>query len=267
MVRSSLFFSAFLLALALAGCGPKAKTEVDGNAPNAKQGDGGKLEVAKVDLAKGPNGEVIVQVDEGKERKSGYKSKTGKTVIRHGPCVLFYDQLDGKKRWEGDYYDNALHGKLTGWYKDGSLWFERWYDKGKPVGTHKGYGNGGKVVWELTYDDGKPRLNDVDCFCVVCQLGFLYGTSTWTFSNPNGEDSTVYRFTNGIATGFTERDFVRLLGSPSEKRDVRPDRPGFPVHEQDWVYRCKDGTVTCRISTVSSPLTMTQTKVSGRRKF
>ena len=175
--------------------------------------------------------------------------------------------MGGKKRWEGDYYDGALHGKLTGWYKDGSLWFERWYDKGNPVGTHKGYGNGGKVVWELAFNDGKPRINDVDCFCFVCQVGFLHGTSTWNLAHPNGEDSTVFRFTNAIAGSFNERDFIRLLGNPHEKRDVRPDRPGFPVSEQDWVYRCKDGTVTCRIFTVSSPPTMTQTKVSGRRKF
>jgi hypothetical protein len=265
-VDRTILFTALLLALlALTGCGPKAKTEADTNTPNAKPGDGAKQPaVAKVDLAKGPNGEVIVQVDEGKERKSGYKSKSGKTVIRHGPCVLFYDQLDGKKRWEGDYYDGALHGKMTGWHKDGTLWFERWFEKGKPVGTHKGYGKGGKVVWELSFNDGKPNISEVDCYCVVCQVAFLFGTPTWDWMHPNNENCTVYKFTNATRSAVSSKEFSALLGKP---HSTRP-RPKGILPFEEIVFQCKDGTVSWVVMTNQGELMADSLlKVSGRRKF
>ena len=68
----------------------------------------------------------------------------------------------------------------------------RWYDKGKPVGTHKGYDGKDNIAWTLRFDDGKPNIGDVDCFCVVCQLAFLYGTASWNKTNPFNEDCTLF---------------------------------------------------------------------------
>jgi hypothetical protein len=253
----------FLLTLlALAGCG--SKSQVGNPAGSGQSREAGKSEspaVSKVDLQKGPKGEEIVKVEKGKEQASGFKTKSGK-FVRHGPCVLFHDQIGGKKKWEGECYNGQWHGKLTGWYEDGSLWFERWYDKGKPVGTHKGYDGKDNIAWTLRFEDGKPNLAEVDCFCVVCQLAFLYGTASWNKSNPFNEDCTVFRFTKGIRSEIPDTEFLWLLGQPQERHDVLPNR-----YEQDWVYRCKDGTVTCRLVAGRVPLTMTQTKVSGRRKF
>lgn len=254
----------FLLAVTLlSGCGSKGSG--GGNAGDAEKPKGAvKKEspgVSKVDLAKGPKGEEITKSEQGKERASGFKTKSGK-FVRHGPCVLFHDRIGGKKKWEGECYDGRWHGKLTGWYEDGTLWFERWYDKGKPVDTHKGYDGKDNIAWTLRFDDGKPRIGDVDCFCVVCQLSFLYGTASWNKTNPNGEDSTLFRFTKTTRNEFPDTEFLWLMGQPQERHDVLPNR-----YEQDWVYRCKDGTVTCRMVAGKTPLVMTQTKVSGRRKF
>lgn len=254
----------FLLTLlALAGCG--SKSQVGNSAGSEQSREAGKSEsptVSKVDLQKGPKGEEIIKVEKGKEQASGFKTKGGK-FVRHGHYILFHDQIGGKKKREGQCYNGQWHGKLTGWYEDGSLNFERWYDKGKPVGTHKGYDGKDNIAWTLRFENGKPNIADVDCFCLVCQLAFLYGTNTWDRSNPIGENSTVFRFTKASRGGFSDTEFLWLLGQPQERHDVLPHR-----NEQDWVYRCKDGTVTCRMVKFSSnPLTMTQTKVSGRRKF
>lgn len=257
----------FLLAvMALAGCGTKG-TVTGGNSDVSNGADkneapakGDSPAVSKVDLGKGPKGEEIAQIEQGKERMSGFKNKNGK-FVRHGPYVLFHDRIGGKKKWEGECYDGQWHGKLTGWYEDGSLWFERWYDKGKPVGTHKGYDGKDNISWTLRFDDGKPNLAEVDCFCVVCQLAFLYGTASWNKANPFNEDSTVFTFTKA-SRDFTDTEFLWLLGQPQERHEVLPNK-----NEIDWVYRCKDGTVTCRVVKFKTPLTMTQTKVNGRRKF
>lgn len=263
-MRNVLFGCLVLLtALLLLGCGSKPS---DGGTGGDSEKTKGSIKnespaVSKVDLLKGPKGEEITKVEEGKEQMSGFKNKNGK-FVRHGPYVLFYDQVGGKKKWEGACYDGQWHGKLTGWYEDGSLWFERWYDKGKPVDTHKGYDGKDNIAWELRFDDGKPRISEVDCFCVVCQLAFLYGTASWNKAYPNGEDSTVYRFTKTTRKEIPDTEFLWLLGQPQERNDVLPNR-----YEQDWVYRCKDGTVTCRLVAGKAPLMMTQTKVSGRRKF
>lgn len=234
----------------------------DGSSPQVKSGpDGGSQAVAKVDFTKGPKGEEIIQVEEAKEKKAGFKNKNGK-FVSHGPYILFYDHVGGKKKWEGEKYDGQWHGKLTGWYQDGSLSFERNYEKGKPVGTHKGYDGKGNIVWSLRFDDGKPNLAEVDCFCVICQLAFLYGTDSWNKTRPFNEDCTVFRFTKGIRGEIPDTEFLWLLGQPQERHDVLPNR-----NEEDWVYRCKDGVVTCRVVKFRSPLTMTQTKVNGNRKF
>ena len=258
VVSGCLFLLTILL---LAGCG-KAKTGSEGDPPLSKVAKEGKSpDAPKTDYSKGPKGEEITRVEEGKEQMSGFKNKNGK-FVRHGPYVLFHDQIGGQKKWEGECYDGQWHGKLTGWYEDGSLWFERWYDKGKPVDTHKGYDGKDNIAWELRFDDGKPRISEVDCFCVVCQLAFLYGTASWNKVYPNGEDSTVYRFTKTTRKEIPDTEFLWLLGQPQERNDVLPNR-----YEQDWVYRCKDGTVTCRLVAGKAPLIMTQTKVSGRRNF
>jgi hypothetical protein len=254
----------FLLTLlALAGCG--SKSQVGNPAGSGQSREAGKSESPAVskqlDLQKGPKNEEITKVDKGKEQASGFKTKSGK-FVRHGPCVLFHDHIGGKKKWEGECYNGQWHGKLTGWYEDGSLWFERWYDKGKPVGTHKGYDGKDNIAWTLRFEDGKPNLAEVDCFCVVCQLAFLYGTASWNKTNPFNEDCTLFRFTKTIRGEIPDTEFLWLLGQPQERHDVLPNR-----YEQDWVYRCKDGTVTCRLVAGRVPLTMTQTKVSGRRKF
>lgn len=234
----------------------------DGNSPQVKAGsDGGSQAVAKVDFTKGPKGEEIIQVEEAKEKKAGFKNKNGK-FVSHGPYILFYDQVGGKKMWEGEKFDGQWHGKLTGWYKDGSLSFERWYDKGKPVGTHKGYDGRDKIVWTLRFEDGNPNLAEVDCFCVVCQIAFLYGSTTWNKARPFNEDCTLFTFTKGIRSEIPETEFLWLMGQPQDRHDVLPNR-----YEQDWVYRCKDGIVTCRLVKGRNPLTMTQTKVNGNRKF
>jgi hypothetical protein len=240
--------------------GPSSKANAGSRDKNAAQ-DGGAPAVSKVDLLKGPKGEEITKVEEGKEQMSGFKNKNGK-LVRHGPYVLFHDQIGGKKKVQGECYAGQWHGKLTGWYEDGSLWFERWYDKGKPVGTHKGYDGKDNIAWELRFDDGKPRISEVDCFCVVCQLAFLYGTASWNKTNPFNENCTLFRFTKTTRKNIPDTEFLWLLGQPQERHDVLPHK-----NEVDWVYRCKDGTVTCRVVKFSNPLTMTQTKVSGRRKF
>lgn len=240
--------------------GPSSKVNAGSGDKNAAQ-DGGAPAVSKVDLLKGPKGEEITKIEQGKERASGFNNKNSK-FVRHGPYVLFYDQVGGKKRWAGECYDGQWHGKLTGWYEDGSFWFERWYDKGKPVGTHKCYDGKDNIACELRFNDGKPNIAEVDCFCVVCQLAFLYGTASWNKTNPFDEDCTLFRFTKTTRKEIPDTEFLWLLGQPQERHDVLPNR-----YEQDWVYRCKDGTVTCRLVAGKAPLTMTQTKVSGRRKF
>lgn len=214
-----------------------------------------------VDFARGPKGEEVTRVEEGREQKSGFKDRRGK-FVRHGPYVLFYDRVGGKKKWQGECYSGRWHGKLTGWYEDGTLWFERWYDKGEPVGTHKGYDGKGKQVWTLRFENGKPRIAEVDCYCLICQLSFLYGTATWKWIHPNGSKDTVFRFTRGERAAIPESEFLWLMGQPQQRHDVLPRG-----YEQDWVYRCKDGTVTCRMVKFREPLSMTQTRVSGRRKF
>lgn len=252
-----------LIAFFLTGCGSKSNDGAKGHTLDPKpSGESDSPGVPKFDASKGPNGEEIVKVEDAKERKSGFKDAKGK-FVRHGPFTVFYDKVDGTKKWQGECNAGQWHGKVTGWYKDGSLWFERWYDKGKPVGTHKGYDGKGNVAWELRFDDGRPRLSEADCFCIICQLAFLYGTSTWDFSNPIGEDSTVYRFTKASRTEIPFSEFVGLLGPPHEKRDV-PGKKGFL---EEWVYRCKDGTVTCQVTALRGSITMSMTKVSGRRRF
>jgi hypothetical protein len=104
------------------------------------------------------------------------------------------------------------------------------------VGTHKGYDGKDNIAWTLRFEDGKPNLADVDCFCVVCQLAFLYGTASWNKSNPFNEDCTVFRFTKGIRSEIPDTEFLWLLGQPQERHDVLPNR-----YEQDWVYRCRAG--------------------------
>jgi hypothetical protein len=249
-----------LAVMTATGCGSKGS---GGNAGDSEKPKGTvKKEspvVSTVDLAKGPKGEEVIKTEQGKERVSGFKTKSGK-FIRHGPYVLFHDKIGGKKKWEGECFDGQWHGKLTGWFEDGSLWFERWYDKGKPVGTHKGYDGKDNINWTLRFEDEKPNLAEVDCFCVVCQLAFLYGTASWDKANPFNEDCTLFKFTKA-SRDFTDTEFLWLLGQPQERHEVLPNKS-----EVDWVYRCKDGTVTCRVVKFTS-LTMTQTKVSGRRKF
>lgn len=263
-MRNVLFGCLVLLtALLLPGCGSKPS---DGGTGGDSEKTKGTIKyespaVSKVDLLKGPKGEEVAKVEEGKEQMSGFKNKNGK-FMRHGPYVLFYDQVGGKKKCEGACYDGQWHGKLTGWYEDGSLWFERWFDKGKPVDTHKGYDGKDNIAWTLRFENGKPNIADVDCFCVVCQLAFLYGTASWNKTNPFDEDCTLFRFTKTNRKEIPDTEFLWLMGQPQERHDVPPNR-----YEQDWVYRCKDGTVTCRLVAGKGPLTMTQTKVSGRRKF
>lgn len=222
--------------------------------------------ISKVDFSKGPKGEVIAKVEEANEQKSGFKNKNG-TFVRHGPCVLFYDRIGGKKRWEGERYNGQWHGKLTGWYENGSLWFERWYDKGTPVGTHKGYDGKDKINWELRFDaNGKPNIGEVDCYCVVSQVAFLYGSSEWTYFHPHNEDRTLYQFKHGVRSTLVQGEFIRLLGSPQQAHNAK--KVGM-IQYEEWVYRCKDGTVHCVvwINQDGELVWDSLLKVSGRRKF
>ena len=264
MIRSMLLLMMF--AIAGTGCGKKAAVGTEGDPPKGADPAGGSAPPAlpAVDYSKGPGGEEIVRVVEGKERLAGFKDKKGR-LVRHGPCSLHYGTADGPKKWEGEYAAGKWHGKMTGWYKDGSLWFERWFDKGKPVGTHKGYDAAGKVVWELRFDAaGKPNIAEVDCFCVVNQVAFLFGTPTWDWTHPNGENTTAYKFTNAAFGEIDAATFLALLGQPHEVHA----RPKGILPFDELVFRCKDGTVRWVVMNLHGKLKADSLlRVSGRRKY
>lgn len=263
MPRSVLLL--LVIAVAATGCGKKPTAGADGDPPKgAGPADGAAPSLPPAgDYSKGPGGEEIVRLVEGKERLAGFKDKKGK-FVRHGTCSLHSGTADGPKLWEGDYEAGKRHGKLTGWYKDGTLWFERWFDKGKPVGTHKGY-DAGKVVWELRFDAaGKPNVGEVDCFCVVSQVAFLYGTPTWDWTHPSNENATAYKFTNAAFPRIDAATFVSLLGQPHEVHA----RPKGILPFDELVFRCKDGTVRWVVMNDHGKLMADSLlRVSGRRKY
>ncbi len=111
---------------------------------------------------------------------------------------------------------------------------------------------------------GKPNLAEVDCFCVVNQVAFLFGTPTWDWTHPNGENATAYQFTNAAFGEIDAATFVALLGQPHEVHA----KPKGILPFDELVFRCKDGTIRWVVMNLQGKLKADSLlRVSGRRKF
>lgn len=225
--------------------------------------------IANVDFSSGPNGEEVFKVEEDKRVVWGFRDESG-NFVRHGRCVEFFDQVNGTKRSEGHYYAGQPHGEIKTWFDSGELESERWFNKGQGVGTHKGYARDGSVAWEYAFaSDGTPLVQDATCESFIYQVAYLYRTNTWRWFHLNGEDATVYRFTNSPRSEIPFSELVRILGKPHELHN------GDQWHDQEWAYRCRDGVVVCKLTNYAAipnhnsrdAVVMTETKVNGLRTF
>ena len=175
MCRSALPVVMFLLMGVLAGCGSKNK----GAGPDGKAQDGGAAQappvIAKLDFSKGPNGEEVAKVETSERVYFAFQNKS-KTKVRHGLYTEFYDKGKAKKKVEGDCFAGEWHGTVTEWYESGEKRAERFYDRGKGVGTHQGFDKEGKVAWSLPFDsNGTPLLTKSSTKAALSQIRFIAG--------------------------------------------------------------------------------------------
>lgn len=163
----------FLLVGVLAGCGPKDK----GTGPDGKAQDGGAAppNIATLDFSKGPDGEEVAKVETSERVYFAFQNKS-KSKVRHGLYTEFFDNAKTKKRVEGNCFAGEWHGTITEWYESGEKKAERFYDRGKGVGTHQGFEKPGGVAWSLPFDGGgKPLLTRSSTKAALSQLEFLAG--------------------------------------------------------------------------------------------
>ena len=67
--------------------------------------------------------------------------------------ISFY--LTGEKRWEEEYQNGLLHGKIMYWYKDGQKWWEEEYQNGQLYVKRMFWHENGQKRREREYRNGK----------------------------------------------------------------------------------------------------------------
>jgi hypothetical protein len=174
MNRAAVIVVLFLLTGLMAGCGPKDKGAADGKTPDGAAAQS-PPDIAKLDFSKGPNGEEVAKVESSERVYFAFQNKS-KAKVRHGLYTEFFDKGKTKKKVEGNYFAGQWHGTVTEWYESGEKKAERFYDRGKGVGTHQGFEKPGGVAWSLSFDgDGKPLLTKSSTKAALGQIEFLAG--------------------------------------------------------------------------------------------
>jgi hypothetical protein len=240
-----------IVILAVSRFGTKATEGGHGQGEQAISQAGGSPKVvptiSEVDFSVGPNGKKVVKAERKRRVEYGFGSvHKGSPVpglfTQHGPFILYYDDANTRKRREGNILAGKWHGKVMGWYDDGRQEYERYFEKGVPVGTHTGWDEGGKELWQLTYGPGsRPQMSKLTCEAAVLQVVFLHGARQYNFGG--------YLDQKGVMMGrLFDRDrdeidldvFKALVGEPDEKE-------GADWSDQKWSYQCKDGRIWMRV--------------------
>lgn len=218
-----------------------------------------------LDFSKGPNGEEVAKIEEPKRIFFVFKDKE-KGKVRHGLFTEFYDKERTKKRLEGNCYAEEWHGTVTESYESGEKRTERFYDRGKCVGTHQGFDRDGKIVWSLSFDgEGTALLAKSSTRAALSQIRFIADWNSlppeqkvdvsvfWhqigdVSKNPppHGQRFAQFFVANG---GGVDRKFSLIashLGQPVQMYDTKLDGGGpFKI----IVFQCSDGCV--RISVLN----------------
>jgi hypothetical protein len=199
-------------------------------------GGGSTPNVAKVDFAKGPKGEEVFKVEEKNRVFMAFRDKA-KKQIRHGLFIEFHDNDKAKKKIEGNFFAGQWHGKVMAWHDNGKQESERHFDKGKPVGTHKGWRTSGELAWEFQYgSDGTPRTKEATVEAFVHQHAFLHRATRLNKVQQSVDGYDWFVGLDKMREEIPLDEFLAFLGKPHEVKNESD------WSKQEWVYRCRDGT-------------------------
>ncbi|TVQ71427.1 MAG: hypothetical protein EA373_04590 [Oceanospirillales bacterium] len=96
---------------------------------------------------------------------------------RQGPGVSFYDRERLKPQWAMCFTDapsGNMHGYLTGWYEDGTIWYQSWIEDGIRRGKEYRYYKDDNFCRWVNFVDNDVAIDD----------GFMNGQCPWRA--PNG---------------------------------------------------------------------------------
>jgi hypothetical protein len=219
--------------------------------------------IAKLDFSKGPNGEEVAKVEEAKRVFFAFKDKA-KGKVRHGLFAEFFDKEKTKKKVEGNFFAGEWHGTVARWYESGEKRNERFYDRGKGVGTHKGFKKDGSLAWDLSFDaDGLPLMSKAPVEAFVNQWADFVGIDKWgqykseaaawhmergnlgSREPPVPMPVTIYRMSQTIEAKHSV--VVRLFGAPKNIfAKITKSSSGHYV----YVYQCQDTYVRLRVDSI-----------------
>lgn len=212
----------------------------------AMSGGGSTPNVARVDFAKGPKGEEVFKVEEKKRVFMAFRDRAKKQV-RHGLFIEFHDNEKAKKKVEGHFFAGQWHGKVMAWHDNGKQESERHFDKGKPVGTHKGWRTSGELAWEFQYgSDGTPRTKEATVEAFVNQHAFLHRATRLNKVHQSVDGYDWFVGLDKMREEIPLDEFLAFLGKPQQVKNESD------WSKQEWVYRCKDGTAAMGMSNFSA---------------
>ncbi|MBD3393660.1 MAG: hypothetical protein GF418_16170, partial [Chitinivibrionales bacterium] len=176
-----------VLAVVLAGCGPRELTEEviqkypDGSKKAAIYYYGSRNNLRRVVMYY-PGGNIQSEhfFTKGKSQWGRPAPSDilralgiGASVFPDSTATVYYE--NGNKRKESTFSEGVRHGKEMSWFEDGQVKSEATFVKGVPQGTSVAYYEDGATASEVSYQDGKKD-----------------GVESLWYSNGNLKEQTTY---------------------------------------------------------------------------
>jgi antitoxin component YwqK of YwqJK toxin-antitoxin module len=206
----------------------------------------------------------------GKRRaEEWYLEETG----LHGLSKEWHE--NGQKSMEVAFVNGKEHGPNTKWFPNGQKQLEQWYIKGVLHGTEKAYFNNGSVARQGAWVKGKregSHLEWDDRGSLLLQVEFKAGDAIdfdhhqWTRAGLRLLlDLTAHEFRGGRKRGkaptfYGEARFFKMAGRPDFGYQLHQQDQVGPVTptEQDWTYKCRDGSIQLHVYTVPKALVIVE---------
>ena len=111
------------------------------------------------------------------------------------------------------YLNGYLEGKSVGYFDNGKLKFNRYYDSGKKVGTHKGWYINGQKKFEYFFNKGLSEETHYQWY----ENGQLYSEINYLNGKPFGA-TKIWRKDGKLRSNFVIRENGRRYGLAGIKR-------------------------------------------------